>query len=228
MERIEFAKLLNFREFTHLLLGHRNNSVFVGFSAVLVLAAAIVWGIFWIPDPLRPGDIVDNGDSFGLDCNSLPSDLNNGAQLCNSADKSLGFYLGEFRQRKPFTVDFDVNARTAKGEPDIDQEAFFKDYICPVKKSGALANMTRGHQRFLYFLLAHNEGKLCADKMTGAKSRLVRSAHLSGGAINFVGFLSQTICLLFAAACAGIIIMTWFTRRAYLWLYGSYHVRSME
>jgi hypothetical protein len=228
MERIEFAKLLNFREFTHLLLGHRKNGVYFGFSAFLLLTVAILWSVFWIPDPLRPADIVGNSDSFGLDCNSLPSSVNNGAQLCEDANNALSVYLSEFKGGKPFSVDFDANAKDDKNLTHIDKEDFFKSYICPVKKADVLTSMDRGQQRFLYFLLANNHGKLCADKATGAKSRLVRAARMSGGAINFGGFISQALCLLYAAACAWIILMTWFTRRAYLWLYGSYHVRSIE
>lgn len=228
MERIEFAKLLNFREFTHLLLGHRKSGVYLGFSAFLLLTLAIVWSVFWIPDTLQPRDISGNSDSFGLDCNSVPASVTNGAQRCEKADKALTAYLDQFRSGKPLSVDFDANAQDDSGASDIDKESFFKSYICTVKKADVLANMDRGRQRFLYLLLANNQGKLCADKVTGAKSRLVRAAHMSGGAINFGGGISQLICLLYAAACAWIIIMTWFTRRAYLWLYGSYHVRSME
>ncbi|HVZ30758.1 MAG TPA: hypothetical protein VG839_10220 [Asticcacaulis sp.] len=227
MEQIEFAKLLNPREFTHLLLGNRNNGVFLGFSAFLVLIVAAVWAFFWIPDTLRPADIVGNNDSFGLDCNNVPTSVSHGAQLCEKTNEALSVYKSQFREGKPFSVDFDANAKD-NGETSGDKEDFFKAYVCPVKREAVLADMDRGQQRFLYFLLANNQGKLCADKATGARSRLVRAMRMNGAGINFGGFVSQLICLVCTLVCLWIIVMTWFTRRAYLWLYGSYHVRSME
>ncbi len=227
MERIEFSRLLNPREFTHLLLGHRKGTVFAGFCGVLLLVMLAVLAWIWVPDSLRASDIGDAGSGFGLDCNRLPGE-SVAVSGCKAADKALGDDLADFRQRSDITVDFDDNIRSAKGEADDDAQAFFKTYVCPVSRQGPMAGLDRGHYRFVYFLLTRNTGKTCGDKRLGARSRLVRTLNWSGAGIDAGGLLSALLSLVCVAGTVFIVFFTWRTRRAYLWLYGSNHVRTTE
>ncbi len=281
-QRIEFAKLLNPRELTHLVLGRRKGGVCFAFCGIVLVIWLGLTAWLWMPDSLRPSDVVSHGDVFGLDCGNMPSEDPMYAE-CTTVNATLADYRKSFGSEAHLTVDFDgagaadtstrVTAmgsvydgghiervqydtsdegssfappspkpavtKSRKSSPRFKTQArpqpvethpdvFLKRYVCPVKRTYALEKLEPGQVRFLYYLLARNTGKTCAIERLGARSRLVRVMGLDGAGIVLGGWASALIDFAWLVLSLGLIVMTLLTRRAYLWLYGSYHVRSRE
>ncbi len=263
---MEFTKLLNSREITHLVLGRNKPDVCLGFSLVVAALAAVFTAWLWYPDPLQPRDVASGDTFFGLNCNNLPSsaDLN---AACDAADRALATYKKSFDGApKNLDVDFDAlvtqaansepaatppvpsprsgerKSRTKKASPppapasvsasgaesvsatasaSSNMQTFLTRGICAPVHKGPFADLSPGQMRFLYFLVANNKGHVCADRKLTARSRLVRWLGWTAG-----GWACALANLLVVLAAAGLIFMTWQTRNAYLWLYGSRHVKN--